>query len=41
MTIDEFNKANFNGEKPFVESVLRKFKKGSNLCSVGEIGVTY
>ena len=38
MTLEEFTKANTpKGEQPFMETEYRKYVKGSNLCSIGEI----
>lgn len=38
MKLEELaEESRYNGELPFTESVLKKFKKNSNLCSIGEI----
>ncbi len=38
MTPEELAKAyTVNGEQPFTDAVQRKYKKNSNLCSIGEV----
>jgi CRP-like cAMP-binding protein len=39
MTLEDFTKAlkPKNGEPAYTDAVIRKYKKGSNLCSIGEV----